>query len=123
MLTELINNKRKKQENFLQNQLKKHKKHLNHIKKVKKELEILSEGKLIFEIRKVVPTETNLYDYNFPDIQISNLSGCITISNGTFNENGDLVEVGVSSLTIFPLSGTRISVKQFFSKIVNSYNF
>lgn len=123
MLTEMIIEKEKQVNTFKETQLKKHYEKLTQIRRVKSELERLSEGKLHFIIRNIEPTEKSLYDYTFPDVQISNLRGCITVSNGFFNEKGDLVEVGVSSLGVFPLMGTKITIREFFRKIAYSYNF
>lgn len=123
MLTKMIIEKEKQENTFKETQLKRHYEKLTQARRVKSELKRLSEGKLHFIIRNTEPTEENLRNYTFPDVQITNLQGCITISNGFFNEKGDLVEVGVSSLGIFPLMGTKITIREFFRKIAYSYNF
>ena len=117
MLANILKTEKSQRDEFRNSLISKHIAHADKLRKAKELIEKVGDGLIKLSMQcEEVPNDINISSFK-PSISVDNIRGIVHIANVSFDAQGEIENLWVGGLGIFPLMGERHTIESFFKKI------
>lgn len=117
MLASIIKTQAEKSQEFRNGLISKHVAHADKLRKAIELINKVGDGLIKLSMQcEEVPNDINISSFK-PSISVDNIRGVVHIANASFDDQGEIENIWVGGLGIFPLMGEKHTIESFFKKI------